>query len=128
MYLFCYMFVALLYGYSWQAARLQQTYEAHSGYCFEGTVWDYLGLSHASDAAHHDYHHSVNRGNFGSSWMVRPSLFIVIACYRCCYCCYCCCCYCCCYISYCAVGIVVLIPLLYLTCFVCMHAYTYCVW
>lgn len=53
----------------WLACRLQQTYEAHSGYCFEGTILDYLGLSHAADAAHHDYHHSVNRGNFGASWM-----------------------------------------------------------
>jgi sterol desaturase/sphingolipid hydroxylase (fatty acid hydroxylase superfamily) len=57
-----------------QALRLQQTYEAHSGYCFAGTFLDRIGLAHSTDAAHHDYHHSVNRGNFGTIWMVCTPL------------------------------------------------------
>lgn len=49
--------------------RLQQTYEAHSGYCFKDTFFDRIGLAHASNASHHDYHHSVNTGNFDPEWM-----------------------------------------------------------
>lgn len=52
-----------------KALRLQQTYEAHSGYCFRNTIVDAVGLAHASDAAHHDYHHTVNTGNFGGEYM-----------------------------------------------------------
>jgi sterol desaturase/sphingolipid hydroxylase (fatty acid hydroxylase superfamily) len=50
----------------WLALRLQHTYEHHSGYCFLGTWMDTMGLVHPHDAIHHDYHHAVNRGNFGS--------------------------------------------------------------
>merc|ERR1711918_8064 len=39
----------------WIALRLQQTYEAHSGYYFTGPL-DWFGLSHAESAAHHDHH------------------------------------------------------------------------
>lgn len=49
--------------------RLQQTYEAHSGYCFRGTLLDKLGLCHPDATTHHDYHHTVNSGNFGVEWM-----------------------------------------------------------
>jgi sterol desaturase/sphingolipid hydroxylase (fatty acid hydroxylase superfamily) len=50
----------------WLCLRLQQTYEAHSGYCFEGHWTDYVGLSHPESAAFHDHHHTSNQGNFGS--------------------------------------------------------------
>ena len=53
----------------WLALRLQQTYEGHSGYCFEGTILDMIGLAHPHDAIHHDFHHTVNRGNFGFELM-----------------------------------------------------------
>lgn len=49
----------------WIAWRLEQTYEAHSGYCFKGTLLDKFGFSHASAAAFHDFHHTENKGNFG---------------------------------------------------------------
>jgi methylsterol monooxygenase len=52
----------------WIALRLQQTYEAHSGYCFDGTWLDKLGISHGESAAHHDHHHTVNAGNFGGMY------------------------------------------------------------
>ncbi len=52
-----------------QFLRLQQTYETHSGYCFKGTFLDKIGLAHANQGAHHDYHHTVNFGNFGTEWM-----------------------------------------------------------
>lgn len=52
----------------WFWCRLTETYEAHSGYCFKGTWAHRLGLSWAESAAHHDYHHTANKGNFG--WAV----------------------------------------------------------
>ena len=52
-----------------QFLRLQQTYEAHSGYCFRGTLLDQLGFTHSEEAIHHDYHHTVNTGNFGTNYM-----------------------------------------------------------
>lgn len=55
----------LIFG-TWLGIRLQQTYEVHSGYCFKGTFLDAVGLTHASGAAHHDYHHVYNEGNFGT--------------------------------------------------------------
>ncbi len=50
----------------WLGLRLEQTYMAHSGYCFKNTILDSIGLAHAENAAFHDYHHSSNCGNFGS--------------------------------------------------------------
>ena len=49
----------------WLLMRMWQTYEVHSGFCFRGSLWDKLGLSHARGTAHHDFHHTVNVGNFG---------------------------------------------------------------
>ena len=49
----------------WLMLRAWQAYENHSGYCFHGTLADRLGLTHANAAAHHDFHHSFNAGNFG---------------------------------------------------------------
>jgi sterol desaturase/sphingolipid hydroxylase (fatty acid hydroxylase superfamily) len=53
----------------WIACRLQQTYEAHSGYCFYGSWMHKIGLTNSEEAAYHDYHHSGNRGNFGALWL-----------------------------------------------------------
>jgi sterol desaturase/sphingolipid hydroxylase (fatty acid hydroxylase superfamily) len=66
---------ALLYGahtwvfIMWLGNRLQQTYEAHSGYCFNGTWMHKIGLTRADDAAFHDFHHSTNKGNFGTLYL-----------------------------------------------------------
>ena len=53
----------------WLACRLQQTYEAHSGYCFYGSWMHKIGFTNSEAAAYHDYHHSGNRGNFGAVWL-----------------------------------------------------------
>jgi sterol desaturase/sphingolipid hydroxylase (fatty acid hydroxylase superfamily) len=53
----------------WVGARLQQTYEGHSGYCFAGSALHTIGLTNAETAAYHDYHHTGNRGNFGAMWL-----------------------------------------------------------
>ena len=53
----------------WLAWRLEQTYEAHSGYCFYGTWLHSIGLTNSEAAAYHDYHHTGNRGNFGASYL-----------------------------------------------------------
>jgi sterol desaturase/sphingolipid hydroxylase (fatty acid hydroxylase superfamily) len=45
--------------------RLEETFESHSGYCFAGSWLHKLGLTNADNAAYHDHHHVVNRGNFG---------------------------------------------------------------
>mmetsp|Transcript_11179 Transcript_11179/g.13982 ORF Transcript_11179/g.13982 Transcript_11179/m.13982 type:complete len:336 (-) Transcript_11179:121-1128(-) len=55
--------------YVWLWARLQETYEAHSGYCFANTFLHNIGLTNASNCAFHDYHHTTNKGNFGEQWM-----------------------------------------------------------
>ncbi len=34
-----------------------------------GTFYDMIGLAKADQAAHHDYHHTVNTGNFGVEWL-----------------------------------------------------------
>ena len=49
----------------WLGLRLHQAYENHSGYCFEGTLPEILGICHANAVAHHDWHHTVNMGNYG---------------------------------------------------------------
>ena len=55
-----------LIGIVWLTLRVRQTLETHSGFCFNHPVTEFLGITHASGAAHHDYHHSVNQpGNFG---------------------------------------------------------------
>lgn len=57
----------------WLAWRLMETYEAHSGYCFSRSALGRLGLLHGHGAAHHDFHHTSNSGNFG--FEVTDSLF-----------------------------------------------------
>ena len=49
----------------WFAWRLEQTYEAHSGYSFYGTWLHKIGLTNADSAAFHDFHHTENKGSFG---------------------------------------------------------------
>lgn len=51
--------------WTWLSVRHLETIEAHSGYDLRGTLLYHLGLLHGS-AAHHGYHHSANRGNYGS--------------------------------------------------------------
>jgi methylsterol monooxygenase len=50
----------------WLSQRLLNTYEAHSGYDLSTTWLGKVGLANSHGAAFHDYHHTVNRGNFGS--------------------------------------------------------------
>lgn len=50
----------------WIAWRLQQTLEAHSGYCFYGSWLQQIGLTNSESAAFHDFHHTANKGAFGS--------------------------------------------------------------
>eukprot|EP01064_Diplonema_japonicum_P027549 TRINITY_DN3_c0_g3_i2.p1 TRINITY_DN3_c0_g3~~TRINITY_DN3_c0_g3_i2.p1 ORF type:complete len:343 (+),score=90.12 TRINITY_DN3_c0_g3_i2:85-1029(+) len=52
----------------WVWERLQQTYQTHSGYAFVGTLPHKLGITHTSGAAFHDFHHSVNSGNYSEPW------------------------------------------------------------
>ena len=33
------------------------------------TWYDHIGLAKADQAAHHDYHHTINTGNFGVEWL-----------------------------------------------------------
>lgn len=50
----------------WLMWRLENTYEGHSGYCFSGSWLDSIGLLNAPEAAYHDFHHTKNKGNYGS--------------------------------------------------------------
>jgi len=50
----------------WLAWRLENTYEGHSGYCFKGTLLNKIGLLHANQAPHHDFHHTHNVGCYSS--------------------------------------------------------------
>ena len=53
----------------WIGMRLQQTYEAHSGFAFEGHILNTLWFAHAESAVFHDHHHTSNQGNFGAPWI-----------------------------------------------------------
>jgi len=53
----------------WVVARLAETYEGHSGFCFYGTFLQQIGFTYSHTAAYHDFHHTGNRGNFGSAWL-----------------------------------------------------------
>ena len=59
--------MAIFWG--WLVARLEETYEAHSGFSFAGTLPHRLGLTNADEAAWHDFHHTGNRGNFGAAYL-----------------------------------------------------------
>ncbi|GET93331.1 hypothetical protein, unknown function [Leishmania tarentolae] len=51
---------------TWMWARLWETYEVHSGYCFSGTWLGKLGLLHGHRARFHDFHHTHNVCNYGT--------------------------------------------------------------
>ncbi|KAL1500440.1 hypothetical protein AB1Y20_013097 [Prymnesium parvum] len=51
--------------FCWFFCKLTETYESHSGYCFAGSWLHWFGLTNSSIAAHHDFHHTRNQGNFG---------------------------------------------------------------
>jgi len=53
----------------WAVVRLEQTYEAHSGYSFAGSWLHKLGLTNSDAAAYHDFHHTGNCGNFGAAYL-----------------------------------------------------------
>ena len=53
----------------WLACRLQETYEAHSGYCFAGSVAHRFGLTNSEASRLHYVHHSANNGNLGAYWL-----------------------------------------------------------
>jgi methylsterol monooxygenase len=55
--------------FAWIAARVWETVEAHSGYSFAGSWPHALGLTYADHAAHHDWHHSDNRGCYSWEWL-----------------------------------------------------------
>jgi len=59
----------LLVFWLWLGCRLQQTYEGHSGYSFADTWLHRLGFTNADAAAYHDFHHVMNRGNFGAEYL-----------------------------------------------------------
>jgi methylsterol monooxygenase len=50
----------------WMLQRLFETYESHSGYCFKGSILSRVGLLNAHRAEFHDFHHTVNKGNYGT--------------------------------------------------------------
>jgi sterol desaturase/sphingolipid hydroxylase (fatty acid hydroxylase superfamily) len=50
---------------AWLILRLSQTYETHSGFALDGSLYGWLGLA-ARGAAFHDHHHTTNAGNFGN--------------------------------------------------------------
>jgi len=52
---------------SWLVLRLWQTFEAHSGYVFDGLWLKKVGV--VSGSCFHDHHHTVNLGNFGAPHM-----------------------------------------------------------
>jgi methylsterol monooxygenase len=53
---------------AWLILRLTQTYETHSGYALDGSLYARLGLA-VCGASFHDHHHTVNLGNFGAEHM-----------------------------------------------------------
>eukprot|EP01061_Rhynchopus_euleeides_P040350 TRINITY_DN693_c0_g1_i3.p2 TRINITY_DN693_c0_g1~~TRINITY_DN693_c0_g1_i3.p2 ORF type:complete len:323 (+),score=118.45 TRINITY_DN693_c0_g1_i3:60-1028(+) len=53
----------------WVVCRMHQTYEAHAGYSFHGTLLYKLGLTYSDDVIFHDFHHTVNKGNYSVQWV-----------------------------------------------------------
>lgn len=50
----------------WVVFRLFETYESHSGYCFDGSFLSQkLNMTHSGYTLFHDFHHVVNKGNYG---------------------------------------------------------------
>ena len=59
-----------LISFIWLIARLEQTYEVHSGYCFKNTFLYKLGLTNSDGALYHDLHHTNNNVNFGGPFYI----------------------------------------------------------
>jgi len=56
----------------WVCERLRHTYEYHCGYAFKGLlppIFEWFGVTNWKSAADHDFHHTSNSGNFGTSWL-----------------------------------------------------------
>ncbi|KPA80242.1 hypothetical protein ABB37_05210 [Leptomonas pyrrhocoris] len=51
---------------TWMWARLWETFETHSGYCFADTSLGRVGLLHGHRARFHDFHHTHNVSNYGA--------------------------------------------------------------
>lgn len=51
---------------TWMWARLWETYETHSGYCFAESSLGKMGLLHGHRTRFHDFHHTHNVSNYGS--------------------------------------------------------------
>lgn len=52
----------------WLINRLLETYESHSGYCFRDTwLARWFGMLNAERTEFHDFHHTVNMGNYGTN-------------------------------------------------------------
>jgi hypothetical protein len=51
---------------TWMWARLWETYETHSGYCFADSWLGKMGLMHGHRARFHDFHHTHNVSNYGA--------------------------------------------------------------
>ena len=56
----------------WLVLRIAETCDGHSGYEFSWSPYRLLPFS--GSAAHHDFHHSHNKGNFGSFFTVWDKL------------------------------------------------------
>ena len=61
-----YMRVPVLVWMIWLAQNLMEVEESHSGYCFDKTWLARIGLLGSTRARHHDFHHTVNQGNYGN--------------------------------------------------------------
>eukprot|EP00758_Cryptobia_borreli_P003443 Tbor_TRINITY_DN3747_c0_g1::TRINITY_DN3747_c0_g1_i1::g.2458::m.2458/K07750/E1.14.13.72, SC4MOL, ERG25; methylsterol monooxygenase len=59
--------IPVVFVAAWILIRLNETYEAHSGYCFVGSIAAKLCLVTPFHQAQHDFHHVVNKGNYGTS-------------------------------------------------------------
>ena len=53
----------------WLGTRLQQTFESHSGYSFRNTWAHKIGMLGSDATIFHDYHHTVNNGNYAVQWI-----------------------------------------------------------
>ena len=51
---------------AWLFWRLFETYEGHSGFCFRETWFCKVGLLNSEKVLFHDFHHTENKGNYGS--------------------------------------------------------------
>lgn len=69
----CWLFrpACVLQWMVWFWWRTFESLEAHSGFCFKGSVLSKLGFLHQRQAQFHQYHHTHNIGNYGLEWTDR---------------------------------------------------------